>query len=256
MASNLSDGFAIYPMVEESEATGTVAGVYAALLTRMPFVPSLFKSFALCPQYLVLAYEQVAGVLDGDELKQSGEQLGASVRDVVRPPEQERVRQTLAAFVGPLGRMLLLSSGLLLALDGQLHVSPASGQAPPVQPVQPDQPAPSQWEAPAPVMYGAIRAALDTAVINAIWRQLAAAGQLEQAWATLGPQVQASRPAADDLQRRAIEVARSLPWTVIADRTALDRSRIADAAPGLSSVLDAYTKTLPRLLVLASSSSS
>ena len=45
--SDLSHGFAIYPMVEEGEATGAVAGVYAALLTRMPFVPSLFKSFAL-----------------------------------------------------------------------------------------------------------------------------------------------------------------------------------------------------------------
>jgi hypothetical protein len=216
MASNLSDSFAIYPMVEESEATGVVAGVYAELLTRMPFVPSLFKSFALCPQDLVLAHEQAAGVLDGDELEQSGQELGASVRDVVQPP----------------------------------------GQPLPVRPVQPDEPAPSHWDAPAPAVYGEIRAALDTPVINTIWRQLAAAGQLEQAWATLGPQVEASRRAADHLQSRGIEAARRLPWTVIADRTALDSAGIADAAPGLSSVLDAYTKTLPRLLVLASSSSS
>lgn len=89
MATDLSDGFAIYPMVEEREATGVVAGVYAELLTRMPFVPSLFKSFALCPQYLVLAYAQSAGVLDGEELKRNGKELGASVRDVVQPPEQE-----------------------------------------------------------------------------------------------------------------------------------------------------------------------
>ena len=116
MASRLSDGFAIYPMVEEGEATGVVAGVYAALLTRMPFVPSLFKSFALCPAYLVLAYEQSEGVLDGDALKDSGQELGATVREVVRPPEQQAVRETLAQFVEPLGRMLLLSSGLLLAL--------------------------------------------------------------------------------------------------------------------------------------------
>jgi hypothetical protein len=256
MASDLSDGFAIYPMVEEGEATGAVAGVYAELLTRMPFVPSLFKSFALCPQYLVLAYEQAAGVLDGDELEQSGQELGASVRDVVRPPDQEQVRETLAQFVGPLGRMLLLSSGLLLALEGELDGPPAPGHALPVRPVQPDQPAPSPWDAPAPRLYGEIRAALNTPVINTIWRKLAAAGQLEQAWATLAPQVAGSRPAADDLQSKAIEVARRLPWTVVADRAALDSAGIADAAPGMSSVLDAYIKTLPRLLVLAASSSS
>ena len=62
----------------------------------MPFVPSLFKSFALCPTYLALAYEQSAGVLGTDALKAAGQDLGASVRKVVRPPEQDEVRKTLA----------------------------------------------------------------------------------------------------------------------------------------------------------------
>jgi hypothetical protein len=91
---------------------------------------------------------------------------------------------------------------------------------------------------------------------STLWRKLAAAGQLEQAWATLAPQAEASRPAADDLQTRAVQSARRLPWTVLADRRALRSAGIADAAPGMSSVLDAYVKTLPRLLVLAASSSS
>lgn len=254
MASNLDDGFAIYPMVEEQEATGVVAGVYAELLTRMPFVPSLFKSFALCPQYLVLAYEQAVGVLDGGALQRSSDELSASVRDAVQPPEQQEVRQTVASFVGPLGRMLLLASGLLLALDGELDAAPAPGQAPAPRLVEQGEPAPSQWDAPALEVYGAIRAALQTPMINTIWRQLAAAGQLEPAWAALGPQVASSRTAADDLQRRALDAARRLPWTVVADRASLDASGVVDAAPGMSSVLDAYVKTLPRLLVLASSS--
>ncbi len=254
MASNLDDGFAIYPMVEEGEATGSVAGVYAELLTRMPFVPSLFKSFALCPQYLVLAYEQSAGVLDGDELKSSGEELGASVRDVVTPPEQEQVRKTLSDFVGPLGRMLLLSSGLLLALRGELDAPPAPGEAPAARPVEPDQPAPSQWDAPAPALYGALRAALNTPMINTIWRKLAAEGQLEAAWSTFEPQVASSRAAADALQERSLTAARTLPWTVVASHDALASAGIGDAAPGMAAVLDAYLKTLPRLLVLASSS--
>lgn len=254
MASNLRDGFAIYPMVEEGEATGVVAGVYAELLTGMPFVPSLFKSFAVCPAYLVLAYEQCAAVLDGDALQRSGQELAASVRGVVQPPGQEQVRQTLGTFVGPLGRMLLLSSGLLLALDGELAAPPAPGDAPAARAVEPGTPAPSQWDAPSPALYGAIRAALDSPVVNTVWRQLAAKGQLEQAWDVLAPQVRSSRPAADDLQARALEVARGLPWTVAASQQALQAAGVADAAPGMSAVLDAYVKTLPRLLVLASSS--
>ena len=254
MASKLGDRFAIYPMVEECEATGVVAGVYAELLTRLPFVPSLFKSFALCPGYLVLAYEQSAGVLDGEALSAAGQELGASVRKVVRPPEQEELRATLTQFVGPLGRMLLLSAGLLLALAAELGAPPAPGSPPPARPVEPEKPAPSQWDAPSPELYGQVRAALDTPIVNTIWRQLAANEQLKDAWVALSPQVASSRSAADGLQTRAMEVARHLPWTVAADRAALSATGVADAAPGMTAVLDAYVKTLPRLLVLASSS--
>ena len=118
----------------------------------------------------------------------------------------------------------------------------------------PQQPAPSQWDAPSPELYGQIRAALDTPIVNTIWRQLAANGQLEDAWAALTPQVASSRAAADDLQAQAVEVARGLPWTVVAGADALSAAGVADAAPGMTAVLDAYVKTLPRLLVLASSS--
>jgi hypothetical protein len=64
VGSSLEDGFAIYPMVEEAEAAGVVAAVYAALLGGMPFVPScLFKSLAVHRGYLVLAYKQAAPAL-------------------------------------------------------------------------------------------------------------------------------------------------------------------------------------------------
>ena len=255
MAAHLEDPFAIYPMVEEAEATGVVAGVYAELLTRMPFVPSLYKSFAVCPAYLVLAYEQSAPLLDGDELPAAGAALGESVRGAVTPPDAAEVRETLAQFVGPLGRMLLLSAGLLLALQDELDAPPAPGQAPPARAVEPEQPAPSQWEAPSAELYGRIRADLRTPLINTIWRKLAAEDHLEAAWQALQPQVEASRPVADDLQRRAVQQARDLPWSVVASPEALERAGIADARPGLAAVLDAYVKTLPRLLVLASSSS-
>ena len=256
MGSHLHDRFAIYPMADEAEATGVVAGVYAELLTRMPFVPSLYKSFAVCPAYLVLAYEQSAPLLDGDELPAAGAALAESVRDVVTPPDAPEVRETLAQFVGPLSRMLLLSCGLLLALQGRLDASPARGQAPPARAVEPEQPAPSQWDAPSPELYGQIRAQLRTPIVNTLWRQLAAQGQLQSAWEALQPQVEGSRRAADDLQRRAMEAARALPWTVVASPEALAAAGVPDAAAGMAAVLDAYVKTLPRLLVLTSSSGS
>jgi hypothetical protein len=67
-------------------------------------------------------------------------------------------------------------------------------------------------------------------------------------------QVVSSRAAADDLQSRAVEVARGLPWTVVASRDALSAAGVADAAAGMTPVLDHTLNTLPRLLVLASSS--
>ncbi|TFV59560.1 hypothetical protein E4P41_11625 [Geodermatophilus sp. DF01-2] len=254
MGSDLGNGFAAYPMVEEGEATGVVAAVYAQLLDRMPFVPSLFKSLALSPGYLVLAHEQAAAVLPDETFRSLAQQLSSSVGDAVTPPADQPVREALARFTEPLSRMLLLTAGLLLALDDELDRPPAPGRAPEPRVVEPRQPAPSQWDAPAPQLYGEIRAALETPMVNSIWRALAGQGLLETAWSALRPQVGGSRPAADEVQRRAFEAARQVPWQVAATPAALDRAGLADVRPGVASVLDAYAKTLPRVLVLVSSS--
>ncbi|SEL13104.1 hypothetical protein SAMN04515665_108179 [Blastococcus sp. DSM 46786] len=248
-------GFVGYPMVEESEATGAVAAVYAHLLDGMPFVPSLFKSLALCPGYLVLAHEQAAGVLPDPSFAQSAQNLLTSAREITTPPADADVRGALAGFTGPLSRMLLLAAGLRLALDGELHAPPAPGQALEARPVRPASPAPSPADAPAPELYGQIRAALDTPVVNSIWRSLADGGLLEAAWDHLGPQVPATRAAADDLQHRAVDAARHLPWQVVADPIALEQAGLDDARPGMAAVLGAYMTTLPRVLVLVASSS-
>jgi hypothetical protein len=73
-------GFVGYPMVEEADATGTVAAVDARLLEDMPFVPSLFTSLALCPGYLVLACEQAAGALSESSYAEAAEHLVSSAR--------------------------------------------------------------------------------------------------------------------------------------------------------------------------------
>ncbi len=250
-----SDRFAIYPMVEEAGATGVVAAVYAEALTRMPFVPSILKSLALCPPYLVLAWEQASGVLDEDGFADAAAALTAAARPAVTPPEDPQVRRTLAGFVGPLSRMLLLASGLLLAVRGDLTAPPSPGRARAPGPMEAQRSAPSQRGASAPRLYGEIRAALQTPMINTIWRRLAAQRQLESAWSVLGPQVAASLAAADALQRRALDVAGDLNWPVAATPAALAAAGAGDAGPGMAVVLEAYVRTLPRVLVLAASSS-
>lgn len=247
------DGFVGYLMVDEVEATGVVAGVYAELLEGMPFVPSLFKSLALCPGYLVLAHEQAA-VLSTPSFGSAAQQLVASVRGTAEPPADDEVRAALAEFAAPLSRMLLLAAGLRLALDGELAAPTASGQGPHARPVRPRDPAPSPHDAPAPSLYGQIRAALDTPLVNSVWRSLAGRGLLEAAWSTLGPQAPATRAAAEDLQRRAVGAARAVPWQVVAGPAALERAGLVDARPGMAGVLDAYLTTLPRVLVLVASS--
>lgn len=254
MGGDAATGFVGYPMVEEAEATGVVAGVYAGLLESMPFVPSLFKSLALCPGYLVLAHEQAVPVLPDPSFGSAAQQLVASVRHVATPPTAAVVREALAQFAGPLSRMLLLAVGLRLALDGELNVPPVPGRPPAARPVEPESPAPSPADAPAARRYGEIRAALDTPVVNSVWRALAGRGLLDAAWAVLGPQAAATRPVADGLQHRVFADARQLPWQVAATPAALDRTGLNDARPGIAAVLDAYVVTLPRVLVLVAAS--
>ena len=93
-------------------------------------MPSLFKSLALCPGYLVLAHEQAVPVLPTDEFRSAAGDLVTSVHDVARPPDDAGVRAALAGFAGPLSRMLLLAAGLRLALDGELdHINCAERSA-------------------------------------------------------------------------------------------------------------------------------
>ncbi|MBW3605422.1 MAG: halocarboxylic acid dehydrogenase DehI family protein [Actinobacteria bacterium] len=254
MTTDLTHRLAIYPMVEEADAVGVVAAVYGRILSRMPLVPSLFKSFAVCPAYLVLAWRQADAVFDRDDFGDGAARLRASVAREVTPPPDVEVRDTVGRFVAPLARMLLLSAGLHLALDGELETASADAAPPTAVDAVAEHPAPSQWQADAADVFGRIRRALQTPIINSIWRELAGQGQLEHAWSHLELQVPAALQAADRLQAAALDAARAMQWPVVADADALRRAGVGDAAAGIASILDAYIKTLPRVLVLAASS--
>lgn len=215
------DPIALYPMVEESEAVGTVAAVYAQIVEVMPIVPSVFKSLAVCPPY------------------------------AARPPDDPQVREALAGFVAPLSQMLLLCVGLTEALAGRLPGEPARGQVPAAAgPVQPRRHVPSAAQTGSEDLYGEIRAALRTPLINSIWRSLAGRGLLGTAWNQLGPQVEPTREPARALADRARRATRQLSWPVLADPVALRASGVAEAAPGIAAILGCYVTTLPRVLTL------
>jgi hypothetical protein len=77
---------------------------------------------------------------------------------------------------------------------------------------------------------------------------------VDAAWTALRPEIPATLSAADDLRERAVQAAQHVPWQVAAIPAALERAGLADARPGMASVLDAYVTTLPRVLVLVASS--
>lgn len=242
---------AAYPMVEEQDAAGRVAAVYAQVLDRMPMVPSLFKSLATCPPYLVLAWRQARGVLDDGQASDAGGRLAALAEDVTPPPGDDRAREELARFVGPLGRMLVVTSGLRLALDGDVDAPPADAAIEPGGVVpSPERDVPPLAELSDPDVLGAIRSQLATPIVNSLWRHLAGMGLLDVAWAHLTDHAAGAVRAADELAGHSRSLASKLRWGTAASPDAMAIAGCADAASGMRAVLDAYLLTLPRVLAL------
>lgn len=242
-------------MVEEADADGLVAAIYLRILERLPMVPSLFKSLAVCPTYLALAWDQTSSVLDDERFRAVADELVDEGAGTVPPPTGRGLRELLARFVHPLARMLLVTAGLHLALDGRLDAPPA--QAPPTD--THDTPRP-QIEVPSTSqldgeLVGAIRRDLATPIVNSVWRRAAAQGVLADAWQHLGPHAREAAFAATSRQLRdtTLAAAGRIAWPAVTAPGALERHGILDAAPGMASITDAYLTTLPRVLILVAS---
>lgn len=247
---------AAYPMVDEAEAVGVVAGIYGLVLERFPMVPSLFKSLAVCPDYLALAWDQTRRILDDERFQASADGLITLVSDAVPPPTEPSERDLLARFTEPLARMLLVTAGLRLALDGGLSGAPAA--LPPIsqpRPLRPDLDVPPTGDLDGHLV-GAIRRDLGTPIVNSIWRLAASSGLLTSVWRRLGPHT--AEPDFDahtfQLSGQVEASARGLEWPAVASPAALERRDIGAAAPGVAAILDAYLATLPRVLTLVASS--
>ncbi len=120
---------------------------------------------------------------------EAAQQLVSAARDAARPAADGEVRGALTEFAAPSSRMLLLVAGLHMALDGELDAPPAAGQALEARPGRPCTPTPSPQDAPAPELYGRIRAELETPIVNSLRRSLAGRGLPQAAWNHLGPRL-------------------------------------------------------------------
>lgn len=246
--------FVIYPMVEEQEATGRVAVVYQAILDRLPMVPSLFKSLAVCPPYLQLAWSQVEGVMAEADFDVAASELADACAEAARPHPDPATSDALGGFVNPLARMTLVAAGLVLALEGRIDAplatpltaragfDPSAGQL--------QGAVPAAWKVDAAEVFGEIRHRLRTPIINSIWRALAGEGRLDDAWRHLAPQIPNTTGPAATVQADALERAGTLPWRTAASPEALEAAGVTDAMPGMRRILDGYLFTLPRVLAL------
>lgn len=242
------DPYAVYPMVEEGDASGRVAAVYADALRRLPFIPSFLKSVAVCPPYLVLAWEQASSVVDARAFSEAKTTLMTAARGTGPAPRvSERATDVLRTVADPTAQMILLAFGLDAALSGDLVGAPATGRL--GTDATPDlsahRPAPLD-----PTTFARVRAAMDTPIVNTVWRNLSSAGEFDSSWPELERVLLEARDASVMLQDVAHQLTMRLPWKRVASPAALEAAGIGDALPGMRSVLQAYMKTLPRLLAL------
>lgn len=243
-----------YPHVPESAARGTVALVYGEVREALGFVPHLFTSLALFPDYLPLAWQQSSAALATPGFGDAARALAGSASGLVEPPAEARARAVLAGRAS--GRMLLLAEGLRLGLAGYLPSTtparPAASNSEPVGGADPAAP-PRPVLRPTSPAYGGLRHELDTPLVNELWHLLADEGLLEPVWSELAPLAASARAAAVGVGQAAERAARTLRWEPVANTAALQAAGCAPLVPAIEMVLATFSVTLARVLVLVAS---
>lgn len=218
--------------------------MYAEVRSELGFVPHLFTSLALFPNYLVLAWEQTKPLIGSADFSNAATRLVDRASSYVPPPRDPEAKAILAGRAS--GRMLLLSAGLRLALDGRLSAPSAVG----VQPVGEPRLGVMDERRSSESTFGEIRRDLDTPIVNELWHLLAEAGELEATWRELAPQARGALALGTDLETDAYATAARLPWHVAADATAARREGCGEVLPAIEQILETFCTTLARVLIL------
>lgn len=254
------DGIRDVPMAPERAVTGRVAAVYADIRTRMPFVPSFFKSLALNPVYLELVWLQVRELTDpldaeAEALRRRGAELAGAAGAPVLPAGP---REVLVPF-GPVVPRMLLTAELAAGLLGgeiaevprpPLELAPAAG---PIAAPAMDVVEPAAARDADRTLYADIQQTYGVPFVASLFRALAARGELAPAWAVAGP-FQRS-PGGRRLAERLAEAGRARVRqrfrSGFAGPRALEAAGQGDAVAGLAELLDLYRLALPQAFAFA-----
>ena len=248
------------PMTPERHATGRVAAVYLDIRRQVPFVPSFFKSLAINPSYLELAWLQIRESgprLDElaaslvDDAEERGEGLGL-------PRLSPGCRDVLAPFRPVVPRMVLIAEYLGRLLAGELGARPVATHEPlPAVDGVPDPDLPvreprESTDETTRRIYLEIQATYGVPLVASLFRSLAASGRLEEAWDVGGPFQSASEgyAHAEWLSSRAGALLTADPElrSGFATRDALTERGDGDAVPALLELLELYRIALPQAL--------
>lgn len=227
------------PMRLEEEAEGLVSAVFRDVRQRMPFVPAIFKALAFDPPALLEAWLQARAIYDDPRAAAAAARLlGAARADLPYVPS-EAVRRAAAPFVSELPSLLLVVTSLALTLEGRLVSRPPPPPDLPQAGPLPETPvAEERGEHP---LFEEICAVYETAYVPSLYRALAAAGALEEAWRSIGPYL--ASPAG---------VAHVKALAAAAEEEAMQLPEVAFlSAASARPVLEQFRRALPRNLVFA-----
>jgi hypothetical protein len=174
-----------YDLLHEEQATGLVLSIFADVRARMPFVPAIFKALARDPGALEPAWLQARALYDDPRAAEAAARLAERARPGLAYRPAPAVRAAAAPFAADLPSLLLVVTSLGLSLDGvhPLRERPAAGLPAPA-PLPPTPVGELREEHP---LYAEIRAVYGTEHVPSLYKALAAAGVLEEAWAGIGP---------------------------------------------------------------------
>lgn len=244
---NRSEFLRPLPEIAEPDATGQVAQVFDEIRNHVSFVPGLFRSLALAPDYLALAWEQAAPHLSAPDFLASATTLADTVSSAVTPPAALPAREILRQYAS--GRMLLLSTALETTLGSQsegsrqldyhTNLAARANRSTVFSPTHPT--------------FQHLRIALKSPLINTVWRHLYRKDLLDATWTELGPQIHIAHRGAPEIEARASAAARSLTWP-LAPSAGMDGMDDRSSFLYAQQIVTLYRYTLSRVLVLVASS--
>jgi hypothetical protein len=254
------------PMQEERGATGAVSAVYAQVRAVSPVVPSPFKSLAINPAYLALAWAQVSDVRA--PIDRMATRLATHARDCVKESGGPALSAAAAEALTDSGYLvpqtMLMVELLVGLLEGSIEERPIPEGVliePELQTGRtrsPSLPMVGQEDAGGldSDLYNDIQHVYSVPFVSSIFKILAAKGILQDAWMTARPFQNApeGRDVANHLSQNAAAILREEIQLGFAGPKALDHLGQLGARDCLRQLLEIYRQGIPQVLTFVAMS--